>query len=197
MTTSSYIIGKLISTPLSTCHFFKKSVSLDDWATNHNFEIAGLTFSQQLTINFRNVEMVSTLSYKWYLLHYWLATTHNQRLGTCWQQFTVTPSRQWMTQRQCICEVSYWHNTQLICVKHIKNSWMTISSVKISYPAECNCHLLYRMTSESYLMSSLPLLHLYISQCKFHMFISFQDHHPLVQHVLLHTTGSSTYEINY
>ena len=25
----------------------------------------------------------------------------------------------------------------------------------------------------------------------------FQDHHPLVQHVLLCTTGSSTYEINY
>ena len=41
---------------------------------------------------------------------------------------------------------------------------MIISSVRISYPAECNCHLLYRMTSESYLMSSLPLLHLYISQ---------------------------------
>ena len=54
-------------------------------------------------------------------------------------------------------------------MKHIKNSWMTISSVKISHPAECNCHLLYRMTSESYLMSSLPLLHLYISQCKFHI----------------------------
>ena len=54
-------------------------------------------------------------------------------------------------------------------MKRIKNSWMTISSVKISHPAECNCHLLYRMTSESYLMSSLPLLHLYISQCKFHI----------------------------
>ena len=46
---------------------------------------------------------------------------------------------------------------------------MTISSVRISYPAECNCHLLYRMTSESYLMSSLPLLQLYINQCKFRM----------------------------
>ena len=41
--------------------------------------------------------------------------------------------------------------------------------LKISHPAECNCHLLYRMTSESYLMSSLPLLCLYISQCKFHI----------------------------
>ena len=69
--------------------------------------------------------------------------------------------------------------------------------LKISHPAESNCHLFYRMTSESYLMSSLPLLHLYISWCKFHMSYSFQDHHPLVQHVLLHTTGSSTYEINY
>ena len=48
-----------------------------------------------------------------------------------------------------------------------------------------------------FLISSLPLLHLYISQCKFHVYISFKDHHPLVQHVLLQTTGSSTYEINY
>ena len=69
--------------------------------------------------------------------------------------------------------------------------------LKISHLAEYNCHLLYRMTSKSYLMSSLPLLHLYISQCKFHVFISFQDHHPLVQHVLLCTTASSMYEINY
>ena len=107
------------------------------------------------------------------------------------------PSKQWMTQRQCVYEFSYWHNIQLICVKRIKNSWMTISSVKISYPAECNCHLLYRMTSESYLMSSLPLLHLYISQCKFCMSCSFQDHQPLVQHGPLRTTSSSTYEINY
>ena len=74
---------------------------------------------------------------------------------------------------------------------------MIISSVKSSHPTECNCHLLYRMTSESYLMSSLPLLHLYISQCKLHMSCSFQDHHALVQHVLLCTTGSLTYEINY
>ena len=78
-------------------------------------------------------------------------------------------SKQWMTQRQCVYELFHWHNTQLICVKHIKNSWMTISSVRISYPAECNCHLVYRMTSESYLMSSLPLLHLYINQYNFHM----------------------------
>ena len=106
-------------------------------------------------------------------------------------------SRQWMTQRQCVYELSQWQNTQLICVKCIKNSWMTISSVKITYPTECNCHLLYRITSESYLMSSLPLLRVYINQCKFHMFISFQDHHSLVQHVLPRTTSSSMYEINY
>ena len=78
-------------------------------------------------------------------------------------------SRQWMTQRQCVYELSYWHNTQLICVKCIKNSWMTISSVKISCPAECNCHLLYRMTYESYLMSSLLLLPVYINPFKFLM----------------------------
>ena len=51
-------------------------------------------------------------------------------------------SKQWMTQRQCVYELSHWHNTQLICVKCVKNSWMIISSVRISYPAECNCHLL-------------------------------------------------------
>ena len=64
-------------------------------------------------------------------------------------------SKQWMTQRQCVYELSHWHNTQIICVKHVKNSWMIISSVRISYPAECNCHLLYRMTPESYLFSSI------------------------------------------
>ena len=55
-----------------------------------------------------------------------------------------------MTQRQCVYELFHWHNTQLICVKCIKNSWMTISSVRISYPAECNCHLLLWKTSESF-----------------------------------------------
>ena len=74
---------------------------------------------------------------------------------------------------------------------------MIISSVKISDPAECNCHLLYRMTSESYLMSSLPLLHLYISQCKFHMSYLIPRSSSTVQHVLLRTTGSWMYEINY
>ena len=59
-------------------------------------------------------------------------------------------SRQWMTQRRCVYELFHWHNTQLICVKHVKNSWMTISSVRISYPAECNCHLLLWKTSESF-----------------------------------------------
>ena len=59
-------------------------------------------------------------------------------------------SRQWMTQRQCVYELSHWHNTQLICVKHIKSSWVTISSIRISYPAECNCHLLLWKTSESF-----------------------------------------------
>ena len=46
--------------------------------------------------------------------------------------------------------------------------WLSQVS-RFSHPAECNCHLLCRMTSESYLMSSLPFLHLYISQSKFHM----------------------------
>ena len=36
-------------------------------------------------------------------------------------------SKQWMTQRQCVYELPYWHNTQLICVNRVKNSWMIIS----------------------------------------------------------------------
>ena len=55
------------------------------------------------------------------------------------------------------------------------------------------CQLLSKSSSHI----SLPLLCLYITQCKFYPLISFQDHHPLVQHVPLHTTGSSMYEINY
>ena len=140
----------------------------------------------------------------WPLLHYRLATTPNQEIRNvlmCWQTIHSFPSKQRMTQRQCVYELLHWHNTQLICLKRAKNSWMTISSwlqcENLINTAECNCHLLYRKTSESYLISSLPLLRVYINQCKFHMFISFQDHHPLVQHVLLHTTGSSMYEINY
>ena len=74
-----------------------------------------------------------------------------------------------MNDSKTMCLWTFPLTTQPICVKHIKNSWMTIWSVKISYPAECNCHPLYRMTSESYLTSSLPLLCLYISQCKFLM----------------------------
>ena len=55
------------------------------------------------------------------------------RSWTCWQQFHSFSSKQWMTQRQCVYELSNWHNTQLISVKHIWNSWMTISSVRISH----------------------------------------------------------------
>ena len=69
---------------------------------------------------------------------------------TCWQTIHSFSSRQWMTQWWCVYELSNWYNTQLICVKRIKNSWMTISSVRISYPAECNCHLLLWKTSESF-----------------------------------------------
>ena len=74
---------------------------------------------------------------------------------------------------------------------------MTISSVKISYPAECNCHLLYRMTSESYLTFLFHCCDCIQANVNSIHHVSFQDHHPLVQHVLLCTTGSSTYEINY
>ena len=109
------------------------------------------------------------------------------------------PNWQWMTQRQCVYELSYWHNTQLICVKRVKNSWMIISIssyVRISL-IQLNAIVTFCVGRLLRVISYLLflLLCVYISQCKFHPFISFQDHHPLVQHVLLHTTGSSMYEI--
>ena len=62
-----------------------------------------------------------------------------------------------------------------------------------------NCNSIYLLCVNWLQRTSLPFSCLfrcvYIIQCKFHMFISFQDHHPLVQHVLPHTTGSSTYEM--
>ena len=82
-------------------------------------------------------------------------------------------SKQWMTQRQCVYELFHWHNTQLICVKCIKNSWMTISSVRISYPAECNCHLFVvkDIWEMSHVFSCL-FRQVYINQCKFHIISS-------------------------
>ena len=35
-------------------------------------------------------------------------------------------SKQWMTLRQCVYELPNWHKTQLICVKCVMNSWITI-----------------------------------------------------------------------
>ena len=65
-------------------------------------------------------------------------------------------SKQWMTQRPSVYELSSWHITQLICVKRVKNSWMTISSVKsLSYYYSCQEQLspFLVKTSESLLMS--------------------------------------------
>ena len=91
-------------------------------------------------------------------------------------------SKQWMTQRQCVYELSHWHNTR-ICVKRVKNSWMTISSVRMSYPAECNCHLCCeRHLRVSHVFSCL-FRQMYISQCVNSM--SSVHLIPLVQHVLL------------
>ena len=69
--------------------------------------------------------------------------------------------------------------------------WLSISSWMQLSPLCYERHL-----RVSHVFSCL-FRQLYINQCKFHMIISFQDHHPLVQHVLLCTTSSSTYEINY
>ena len=71
-------------------------------------------------------------------------------------------SKQWMTQRPSVHELSSWHTTQLICVKCIKNSWMTISSVKslsyyYSYQEQLSLFLV--MTSESLLMSIVTFVY--------------------------------------
>ena len=71
-------------------------------------------------------------------------------------------SKQWMTQRPSVYELSSWHTTQLICVKCIKNSWMTISSVKslsyyYSYQEQLSLFLV--MTSESLLMSIVTFVY--------------------------------------
>ena len=71
-------------------------------------------------------------------------------------------SKQWMTQRQSVYELSSWHITQLICVNHVKNSWLTISSVKsLSYYYSCQEQLspFLVMTSESLLMSTVAFVY--------------------------------------
>ena len=82
------------------------------------------------------------------------------------------------------------------------NIGMTIHTlVLISESFSYNCNSIQSLCVNWLQRTSHPFSslfrHLYISQCKFYAFISFQDHHPLVQHVPLRTTGSSTYEINY
>ena len=85
-------------------------------------------------------------------------------------------SKQWMTQRQSVYELSSWHITQLICVKHVKNSWMTISSVKsLSYYSSCQEQLspFLVKTSESLLMSIVAFVSATV--------ISIPNHFILVQ----------------
>ena len=70
--------------------------------------------------------------------------------------------KQWMTQRQSVYELSSWHITQLMCVKCVKNSWMTISSVKsLSYYNSCQEQLspFLVKTSESLLMSIVAFVY--------------------------------------
>ena len=110
-------------------------------------------------------------------------------------------SRQWISQRQCVYELSNWHNTQLIYV------WSALETLE--WPSQVWGSLIYYYSCQEQLSPfvfndiwelshdfSCLFMHLYINQCKFHMFISHQDHHPLVQHVLLRTPVPSTYEIN-
>ena len=85
-------------------------------------------------------------------------------------------SKQWMTQRQSVYELSSWHITQLICVKRVKNSWMTISSVKsLSYYYSCQEQLspFLVKTSESLLMSIVAFVYATV--------ISIPNHFILVQ----------------
>ena len=92
---------------------------------------------------------------------------HQTKLSIIFSSVTLTTihsfsSKQWMTQRQSVYELSSWHITHLICVKHIKNSWMTISSVKsLSYYYSCQEQLspFLVLTSESLLMSIVTFVY--------------------------------------
>ena len=71
-------------------------------------------------------------------------------------------SKPWMTQRPSVYELSSWHITQLIYVKHIKNFWMTISSdTSLSYYNSCQEQLSPFLveTSESLLMSIVAFVY--------------------------------------
>ena len=110
-------------------------------------------------------------------------------------------SKQWLTLRQYVYELSNWHNTQLICVKHVRISWMTTSSVRISplllfQPRAIRTLFMGNSFNDIWELShhvlSCLFRRLYINQCKFHMFISFINVYPLAQHVLPRTTTSTT-----
>ena len=101
-------------------------------------------------------------------------------------------SKQWMTRRQCVYGLPNWHNTQLICVKRIKNSWMTIWSVRISHlllfqPRAILTLFMNNSFNDIWELShvvSCLFRYLYINQCNSYIQLS----HPLVQH-----TCTSTY----
>ena len=73
------------------------------------------------TFNFKEMEML------WYQL-FPIALRSSNMLTTI-HSFS---SKQWLTQRQCVYELSYWHNAQLISVNCIKNSQLIFSCWQIS-----------------------------------------------------------------
>ena len=95
------------------------------------------------------------------LLQYWLFSIA-LRSTTCWQQFTVSPaSNEWLKHK---VSMNFPVDTSLSSYvwSVIKNSWMTISSVKsLSYYYSCQEQLspFLVLTSESLLMSIVPFVY--------------------------------------
>ena len=135
------------------------------------------------------------------LLHYWLATTRNQRSGMCWQQFTVSPAGSvWLKDN-----VSMNFSIDTIPSSYV---WSTLRTLE--WPSQVSSSVRISLIQLNAIVTYCTEWHLRVISCllfhcciciqanvNFICHVSFQDHHPLVQHVLPHTTGSSTYEINY
>ena len=103
------------------------------------------------------------------LLHYRLATTHNQRLGMCWQQFTVSPaSSEWLKDNvsmnfpiDTIPSSYVWSMLRTLeWLSQVLESRIQRNAIVTYY---CERHL-----RVSHVFSCL-FRQVYISQCKFHI----------------------------
>ena len=122
----------------------------------------------------------------------------NQRSSTCWQTIhSFSSSSGWLKGN-----VSMNFSIDTIPRSYVWSMLRTLEWLSQVLESLIQVNAIVTYCTEWHLrVISCLLFHccicIYISQCKFHVNISFQDHHPLVQHVQLHTTGFWTYEINY